>query len=198
MCTTCWDGFCDACFKVVHRSGALKSHLYMAYNRAKKGWICIKGRMKGEQDYFINGSTGETTYEKPEDLMTDQERTYYTNFLKHKAAAEAYVAQIEKLQVDLEAATYAKDMLLYDSLNRKTGVVKKEKVFSNSTVLQDAMKGTSSMFSMFRSAADKEYRTKMLSTDDRARGKVRTEYIQSLLDSAEELTKESGNTPQEK
>lgn len=44
MCTTCWDPFCDECFKYVHRTGALRLHKAMAYRRAKQSWMCVKGK----------------------------------------------------------------------------------------------------------------------------------------------------------
>jgi len=185
MCTTCWDGYCDPCFKLVHRLGALRSHQFVAYRRAKKGWICIKGRMAGEQDYYVNGTTGETTYEKPMDLMTEQEKVFYQNFLTHKAAAEEYTKKIEQLQIDLEAANYAKDMLLLEQLTRKEKEKpKKEKVISSNDIVKEVMKGGSGIMAMFRSATDIAYREKVLSADDRKRGQQRSEYIKELLDSA--------------
>lgn len=139
MCTTCWDPFCDACFKHVHHGGALKNHLYMPYHRAKKGWCCIKGLTKGELDYYVHGTTGEVTYDKPYDLMTDLERTFYDNFKNHQKTAEKYAKDIEKLQIDLEAATYAKDMLLYDSLTREEKKEKKEKKIDKNEVIDGAL-----------------------------------------------------------
>jgi hypothetical protein len=41
-----------------------------------------------------------------------------------------------------------------------------------------------------RTKEDTDYRKKMLSSDDRNRGKARSEYIQSLLDEADEEAKE--------
>jgi hypothetical protein len=35
--------------------------------------------------------TGETTYEKPQDLMTPQEVIYYENFLEHKKKGEEFI-----------------------------------------------------------------------------------------------------------
>jgi hypothetical protein len=161
----------------------------MAFHRAKKGWMCIKGRMKGEQDYYVHGSTGQTTYEKPEDLMTEQEKVYYTNFKIHKEAAEEYTKKITELQIQLEAATYARDTLLYDSITKKEdggAKEKKVKVLGGSDILASAVKGsTGGIMSFFRSAADTAYRQKILASDDRARGKQRTDYIQNLLDSAD-------------
>jgi hypothetical protein len=42
----------------------------MNYRKAKLGWICIKSRIEDEKDYYVNGNTGETSYDKPEELMT--------------------------------------------------------------------------------------------------------------------------------
>merc|ERR1711907_450451 len=151
MCTTCWDGYCDVCFRHNHRVGSLRHHQFMPYKRAKKGWVTIKGVMKGERDYYVHGSTGEVTYDKPTDLMTETEYNYYTNYQNHKKAAEDYIKKIEILQTDLEAATYAKDMLLYDSLNRKDKPEKKAKVVDSSEIVNDAIKGTSTGTSGFLS-----------------------------------------------
>ena len=61
MCTTCWDPYCDTCFKIVHHIGMLKTHGTIAYRRARSGWTCIKGRMRGEQDYYVHGTTGNSS-----------------------------------------------------------------------------------------------------------------------------------------
>jgi hypothetical protein len=66
MCTSCWDPYCAECFRYVHHIGALKDHIPVNYKKAKMGWICIKSKIEGERDYYVNGTTGETSYEKPE------------------------------------------------------------------------------------------------------------------------------------
>lgn len=197
MCTTCWDGYCDVCFRHNHRVGSLRNHQYIPYSRAKKGWFAIKGVMKGERDYYVHGATGEVTYEKPVDLMTETEYMYFTNFQAHKTAAEKYIEKIAKLQTDLEAATYAKDMLLYDSLTREEKQEKKAKVISSSEIVDAAVKGTSTgsyglLGSLFGSGkvkgtTDGDYRKKIASSNDRSRGSERTKYIEELLESSKDL-----------
>ena len=70
-----------------------------------------------EKDYYVHGATGETTYEKPEDLMTENEKYHFGNFKAHKEAAEEHVKKIEKLQIDLEGASYERDTILFDAIN---------------------------------------------------------------------------------
>ena len=135
----------------------------------------------------MHGTTGETTYDKPYDLMSDLERTFYDNFKNHQKTAEEYAAKIDKLQIDLEAATYARDMLLYDSLTREEKKEKKAKTIDKNEVIDQALNNKGGFFGMFqRKKEDQDYRKKMLSADDRARGKARSDYIQDLLDQADE------------
>ena len=47
----------------------------------------------------MNGTTGETSYDKPIELMTMQEKVYYDNFKNHQGKAEEHVKTIDKLQV---------------------------------------------------------------------------------------------------
>lgn len=37
MCTTCWDPYCDECFKYTHHGGTLRMHKTIPYRRAKQG-----------------------------------------------------------------------------------------------------------------------------------------------------------------
>ena len=117
MCSTCWDPYCVTCFKYVHSTGALKNHIPINYRKAKNGWSCIKANVEGERDYFVNGQTGETSYEKPMELMTPQEKVYFDNFKLHQTAGEEHIKKIDKLQYDLEAASYERDTILFDALN---------------------------------------------------------------------------------
>ena len=121
MCMNCMDAFCDDCYKYIHHTGTLSTHTYIPYKRAKKGWLCIKASMTGsEQDYYINGTTGETTYTKPIELMTNEEKIYYNNFIIHQQSAEQNVKVIEKLQLELEMVKYERDTVLYDALSSST------------------------------------------------------------------------------
>merc|ERR1711991_1163873 len=50
MCTTCWDGYCDICFRHNHRVGALRNHQFIPYSRAKERLVYNQGcheRRKG-------------------------------------------------------------------------------------------------------------------------------------------------------
>ena len=194
MCTTCWDPYCDDCFGYVHHAGQLRSHKKMRYDRAKKGWMCVKSRMEGEKDYYVNGTSGETTFEKPLELMTEDERIYYKNFVAHKEEVEKNVAKITQLQFDLEAVSYEKDTILFDQLKnqgaekeKRHGKVKKgaDSKQAASEVIMNALKGPSSFFSsMINGTKDPGYRSQILKPDDRSRGRHRTEMIQGLLEAA--------------
>ena len=135
MCSTCWDPYCVTCFKYVHNTGALKNHIPINYRKAKNGWSCIKAKVEGERDYFVNGQTGETSYEKPVELMTPQEKIYFDNFKLHQTAGEEHIQKIEKLQYDLEAASYERDTILFDALNGtgKVGQLLKNRNKGNDT-----------------------------------------------------------------
>lgn len=176
VCTTCWDSYCDECFGYVHHCGVLKDHVAIPYRKAKKGWMCVKGRVQGEQDYYVNGRTGETTFEKPLDLMTEQEKVYYENYVTHKKAAEEYVKQIEKLQFDVEAANYERDTIMFDAMQRTNK--KKDKT---RTAIEDAQNKKGLLSQLF-SGISYEYREKITNPQVRDRGKAQTDYIKELLD----------------
>jgi hypothetical protein len=176
MCTSCWDPFCADCFKHVHKSGNLRNHKTIDYRRAKKGWICVKAREESETDYYINGSTGETTYEKPIQLMTEQERVYFQNFQSHKKVADEYVLQIGQLQQDLEAASYERDRILLDSLN-KEGDKRSDVTVKGMTSVQGG-----STVSVFSGGDKSAYRKYLLQPSGRRRGKERSDYIKGLLE----------------
>jgi hypothetical protein len=53
MCTTCWDAYCDECYSYVHHVGALCTHKWIIYKKAKKRWMCVKGHVGGEQVYYV-------------------------------------------------------------------------------------------------------------------------------------------------
>lgn len=191
MCTSCWDPYCDDCFKYVHRAGALRFHKSMAYRRAKQGWMCVKGRMEGEKDYYVNGATGETTYDKPEELMTPDELVFYKNFINHKTAADEHVKKINTLQYELEAVTYERDTILFDQL-KGAGVQTDKKKNKNTTkvaageLITNALKnGPKGIFAMITGQGGTQaYRQNILKPDNRSRGKHRSDMIQNLLQEA--------------
>lgn len=199
MCTTCWDAYCEECFRLVHRVGGLRLHKAINYKRAKQGWMCVK---KGgpEEDYYVHGSTGQTTFEKPKELMTDQELVYYENFESHKKAAEDHVKAIEQLQLDVESATYERDRVIFDAINgggdlgallaKKANKGKKPKKPGevSSDVLGDAIRknqaGGGFMAKIF---GDKSaYNLQILNPDNRSRGKDKSDYIKNLMAAEEE------------
>jgi hypothetical protein len=198
VCTTCWDSYCEECYKYVHHIGALKSHRYISYKKAKKGWMCIKSKVPGEPDYYINGSTGITTYDKPKELMTEQELIYYENYETHKVALDENIKKIEKLQVDLETVTYDRDTILYNALSgaghagahRKKGGHNGNGSRPNTSdanagalVAQAGRRGGGGFMSFFTGITD-EYRGNVLSPTSRVRGKERSDYIDNLLASS--------------
>lgn len=204
MCTTCWDPYCDECFKYVHRSGALRFHKSMAYRRAKQGWMCVKGRMEGEKDYYVHGQTGETTYDKPEDLMTADELVFYKNFKTHKEAAEEHVKKINTLQFELEAVSYERDTILFDQLkgagvqtDKKKGKSKDAKVAAGELITNALKNGPKGLMNMLTGAGGTNaYRQNILKPDNRSRGKHRSDMIQGLLETPEGGAKLTGKAAQ--
>jgi hypothetical protein len=194
MCTTCWDPYCADCFRFVHHLGALKNHIPMNYRKAKLGWLCIKARGEDEKDYYVNGTTGETSYVKPEELMTEQEKVHYDNFMTHKVAADEHVKKIEQLQIDLEGASYERDTILFDAING-TGKIgqllrnRANKSGKNATTPRgkdENNKKSGGLFSFFKSGGkiDKNYSKKIMTPNMRERTQTRNDYIQSIIQSA--------------
>jgi hypothetical protein len=193
MCTTCWDPYCADCFRYVHHLGALKNHRPMNYRKAKLGWLCIKARGEDEKDYYVNGTTGETSYQKPESLMTEEEKVHYDNFMTHKVAAEEHVKKIEQLQIDLEGASYERDTILFDAINGtgKIGQLLRNRANKSGKNLTSAgkdedKKKSSGLFSFLKSGIkiDKNYSKKIMTPNMRERTQTRNDYIQSIIKSA--------------
>lgn len=182
VCVVCWDNYCDKCFTYVHHVGDLRLHDSIPYKRAKQGWACIKPRDSADRPYYVNGLTGETTYEKPVELMTVTEREYYENFINHRKTAEEYVKQIEKLQFEVEGLKYERDLKLVSELSNKKQAAAKPKD-KNEDVLNAAKAGGG--FSLF--GLSKAYKMKLMTPDARRRGKNRSDYIKSVLDNTEEV-----------
>lgn len=198
MCLECWDAYCDECFRYTHASGALKYHKTAAYRKIKSGWMCIKGKLPGESDYYLNGQTGETTYEKPYELMSTDEKLYYDNFQAHKKAADDYIKTIEKLQYDLESASFERDSILQDALaqgftggavgnilakraKKNKGMFGGDEELPPSDAIAEAIRKNKPGWFSFIFGDHTEYRSKNLHPDDRRRGQAKSEYISGLL-----------------
>lgn len=203
-CTTCWDYYCDECFKRVHHVGVLKTHKSIPYKKAKAGWSCVKSKSAGESDYFVNGMTGEVTYDKPEELMNPTEKLFWDNFQNHKKASEEHIKSIEKLQLELESTIYERDSILYEAINGSgniAGILKKRKnkkggdgeddgltaAQTSTKVIEDVMEKEKSGGGWFEMLSPEKilYRTGLLKPAPRPRGKARSDYIKSLLDEDE-------------
>ena len=112
MCTDCWDGYCTSCFKLVHRVGFLRTHKKKDYDKAVAGWMPFRtGGGSKATDYFANGTTKESTYKKPKELMNPTELHYTEGYDKFTAELAALHEEMEKLQYDLEATSYECDTL---------------------------------------------------------------------------------------
>jgi hypothetical protein len=181
VCLSCWDYYCDPCFKFVHHIGDLKLHETISYARAKRGWIAVKPKDKTEKIYYLNGVTGETTYEKPVELMNETERLNYENFINHRNAAEKHVKTIEKLQLELEGLKYEKDMRLAKETVNLLAQRNQKKSEETGDVLANMQKVKSGPLA-FLSGLNQGYVSKLMKSDNRRRGEKRSDYIQSLLD----------------
>lgn len=193
VCTTCWDNYCKVCFNYTHHTGALKYHKGVSYQKARKGWTVRKATVAGELDFYINGQNGETTFEKPEDLMTPEELLYYTNFKAHEKACNEHVETIKKLQFDLEAIAYERDTIIERALKEGTNIgdimakrKKKANRFAQETnvvdVVAEVAKKTKPGYKLF-STTFAEYRQNLLFPKPRQRGAQKAEFINKLLSS---------------
>lgn len=166
LCDVCWDPYCSKCFDLVHHVGYLKQHKGINIHRAKLQWYCVR-QQEPEPDYYINGATGEKTYEKPKELMTELEKILTENFFTHKEAAEEYVKQIEELQFELEKTKYEKDQLLLQNAQH----MQASRAKGNQPQAQSTVK-----------AQDNEYRQMLLNPSDRRRGQARNNQIKQLIE----------------
>ena len=190
VCLTCWDNYCTDCFKFVHHVGDLRSHETIGYRRAKQGWNTVKPKDKSSRVYYVNGLTGETTFEKPRQLMTPTEQEYFDNFTSHREAAESYVTKIDELQNEVEALKYERDMRLANEatggggarLKKKDGPAGSKGGEDAMAAIKNAKKGPLS----FLSGLSQAYSARLMQPEDRKRGHKRSEYIKSLLDGQDE------------
>ena len=113
VCKVCRDSYCDACFAETHAKGALEKHETVPFDVAKKGWQEIKGRVDGEPTYYFNPTTGESTNDKPEALMQDDELVEHRRFKEFQKSANDLADKVEQLQIEIERLQYEKDTTLY-------------------------------------------------------------------------------------
>jgi hypothetical protein len=189
MCNICWDPYCDQCFPLVHRVRALKEHKALDYLQAKKQWYTVKKYGKGP-DYYINGETGQSTLEKPIELMNELEKSLMHTFKTHQITAETYVKQIEELQFDVEKVKYERDKLKVENMQMTQGNFqgkKKNKKGENTTqneqdtIAPENQIESSILEKMIELETD-VYRMKLLNPSNRRRGEARVNYVKSILD----------------
>jgi hypothetical protein len=115
ICINCWDPYCKSCFKLVHGVGYLKNHRAKKYAVVMAGWTPVKNRgVKGASEYYVNGTTGQTTYSKPEELMNPYEKKFHEGYEKSKQQLAEQIILLEKLQFKLEESKYERDKLLVE------------------------------------------------------------------------------------
>ena len=183
-------GYCPDCFDIVHYVGALKHHKKLPYLEAKKGWICVHGESIKDVQYYMNGETGVSTYEKPAELMTPLEQRLHKEFKRAEAAAKRAVTEIEQLQFEVEGTKFERDKVLEEShgalkeLHSKH--LEKNKVKEGNLLDHSKVKGSRGFFSMLFGVNAKEelYVDKLLNPTDRRRGEARTLYIKDVLDTS--------------
>lgn len=199
-CLECWDSYCKECFKYTHAAGHLKYHRTMSYHKAKKGWMCVKATSVDDSDYYVNGETGVTTYEKPIELMSVDEKMYYDQFVEHRDQMQEFIDQIKTLQHDLEDASYERDLIFQRALEhgtqmadvlarRKAKKKASESLFSakddgKDTITEVAKKIEPGMFGGITEAFA-EYSRSLLAPQGRKRGAEKSDYMKSLLDKVE-------------
>lgn len=182
VCIQCWDNYCTQCFAYVHHVGNLKKHKHIPYSRAKRGWMCVKATDEGEKDYYVNGMTGETTYEKPESLMTPEEIAQVANFKAHQEAAAQYIKRIDELQHDVEALKYERALAIMNGRSAVAPKKEKSKEDKDAVDLKKMAKG-GFLSSLFGGGTEQaQYRAKLMAPDERKRGKNRSDYVKSILE----------------
>lgn len=189
MCTDCWDGYCLECFDIVHFVGALKDHRQMPYLEAKRGWICVHGESIKDVEYYMNGETGVSTYEKPIELMTPLEARLFKEFKRAEASAKKAVDELEKIQFEVEGTKFERDKVLEESYGALKELhskhLEKTKVKEGNLLDHSKVKKTGFFNSIFGVNAKEElYIDKLLNPTDRRRGEARTQYIKEVLDAS--------------
>ena len=120
FCKVCKDGFCTDCYKEIHCVGNLQKHPWVTWQEYKSGWQEVKGRVDGEKDYFFNATSGETSFDKPEDLMQEEELQEHRMHVKYKKENDKNLKRIEKLTEKVAQFQYEKDQLWFEANMKKT------------------------------------------------------------------------------
>ncbi len=197
MCLECWDAYCDECFRYTHHTGSLKWHKTMAYRKVKLGWMTIKATDPNDPDYYVNGATGHTQYEKPFELMTESEQKLYQDFLSHQKAANEYVKKIERLQYQLEEASFERDSILQDAMKagfmgpsvtsaldkkKKRKKLHGEEIGDQVDTIEEVQKTNKPGIMNWLSQGMADYREQLLKPAERQRGAEKSEYMGKLLE----------------
>ena len=80
----------------------------------------MKGRVDGEKDYYFNATTMESTFEKPEELMLEEELREYKMHVKYRKENDRNLKRIEKLTEKVAQYQYEKDQLWFEANMKKT------------------------------------------------------------------------------
>lgn len=100
--------------------GRLAKHPWVTWEDFKKGWQEVKGRVDGEKDYYFNATTMESSFEKPEELMLDEELAEHRLHMQYKKENEKNLKRIEKLAEKVAQYQYEKDQLWFEANMKKT------------------------------------------------------------------------------
>lgn len=99
------------------------NHTWLPYHETKKGWQVIAGKTPKDPQYYFNSSTGESSFVKPRELMSDDELMEHDKYVNAKAAAERYVERIDALQQELEKLSYESDLKWAEEVELKQQLV---------------------------------------------------------------------------
>merc|ERR1711998_804538 len=73
----------------------------------------------GEATYYFNPTTHEETYEKPQEMMLEDELREHLAFLEQRKNAEHQVHKVEKLQLQLEELQFEKDTKFFEDSQKQ-------------------------------------------------------------------------------
>jgi hypothetical protein len=173
LCRECSDPYCFSCFTKVHRIGALRYHFPMDITVARSSWYTVRGNANNP-DYYINGKTNTSTFEKPVELMNRLERFFYENWQANQKTAEQLTKAIETLHFEVEKNKFDKDKMLVE-MNEMAGNFNATMNLNSTAVDLDALFGSNQ-------TQQSEYRQMLLNPSNRKRGQGRTKYIKDLLE----------------